>query len=225
MAINFYKSIFCDKCDMIKKEEVKEKILRESIKLFLSKGFSGATTNELVRLAGVSKGALYWHFEDKNDILCHILDRYDNEFIKVLTRKMNDCVGDFSDKFKGFYKFTSEFARDNRELLLVFTSLLVEFAGTASDIESRMKEINNQYILIIQKLIEDGIKEGTVRKDINALIYSRFLAAAFMGSHIQWYLYISSYADDPSFNRQHAIIQRNELLNIFLLKKESFSPN
>jgi AcrR family transcriptional regulator len=208
---------------MKKKDDVKEKILQESIKLFLARGFSGSATNELVRLAGVSKGALYWHFKDKEDILNHILDRYTDTFIKEAIRTVNDCTGNFSDKFRQFYRFTSEFSRDNRELLLAVTTLLVEFAGTGSELERRMKEINIQYTMIIQKLIEDGIKEGTVRKEIDPVIYSRFIASALMGSHIQWYLYISSYEDDPAFNRQHAIIQRNELLNI-LLSKDSSLP-
>ena len=194
------------------------------MKLFLAKGFSGASTNELVRSAGVSKGALYWHFKDKEDILCHILDKYQDEFVKEAVRKINDCSGDFSDKFKQFFKFTSEFARDRRELLLVFIALLIEFAGTGSDMERRMKELNNQYHSILQKLIEDGIREGTVKKEIDPLIYSRLIVATLMGSHLQWYLYISSYDDDPSFDKRHALIQRNELLKM-LLSKDSSLPS
>lgn len=203
---------------MKKSDEVKERIIQESMKLFLCKGFSGATTNELVRLAGVSKGALYWHFKDKDDILCHITDKYHNEFIKVITQKMDECKGSFTDKFKEFYKVSSEIARDKRDLLLVFTSLLVEFAGAGSDIEKKMKEINNQYVLIIQKLIEYGIQEGSVANEVNPIIYARIVSAALMGALVLYYLNIDSYESDPSFNRQHALILRNEMLNILLSK-------
>jgi AcrR family transcriptional regulator len=198
------------------KDNVKERILDESIRLFLSKGFSGSTTNELVRLAGVSKGALYWHFKDKFDILTHILDKYSQEFIDALNEYLDSCEGGFAQKFNMFYKFSSEFARDNRELLLVFTSLLVEFAGTQSEIEKRMKNINNQYVSMIQTIIEEGLQEGSVKKEVNAVIHARIIAAALMGSHVQWYLYFTSYEDDPDFNKEHAIIQRNELLKMLL---------
>jgi AcrR family transcriptional regulator len=201
---------------MNKKDNVKDRILDESIKLFLSKGFSGSTTNELVRLAGVSKGALYWHFKDKFDILIHILDKYSQEFIDALNEYLSSCEGGFKHKFNTFYKFSSEFARDNRDLLLVFTSLLVEFAGTGSEIEKRMKSINNQYVSMIQTLIEEGLEEGSVKKEVNAVIHSRIITAALMGSHVQWYLYFTSYEDDPEFNKEHAIIQRNELLKMLL---------
>jgi AcrR family transcriptional regulator len=199
-----------------KKDDVKKRIIDESIKLFLKKGFSGSSTNELVRLAGVSKGTLYWYFENKNDILSNILDKYYAEFLEVTISKINNYNGYFPNKFKYFYKFNSEFARDNRELLLVFMALLIEFAGTGSDIEKRMKEINNNYTLIIQKLIEDGIQDGTVRKDIDPVIYARFVASALMGSHLQWFLYLSSNEDDLVYNRKHAVTQRDELLKMLL---------
>jgi AcrR family transcriptional regulator len=202
---------------MRQKGDVKEKILRESMKLFLDKGFYGASTNELVRLAGVSKGALYWHFKDKEDILHHILDRFNQEFLKSAISEVEDCPGGFIDKFKIYYKFTTEFARDNRALLLVFISLLVEFAGTGNELERRMKKLNYLYINFIKKLIEDGIKEGAVKKEIDPYNYSRLISSTMIGSHLQWYLHFSSdKAEDPEPTKRRALIQRNELLNMLL---------
>jgi hypothetical protein len=85
-----------------------------------------------------------------------------------------------------FYKFITEFAQQHKELLLVFTTVLMEFADTRKAIGKRTKRINDQYNLIIQKLIEGGIQEGTVGKEIDPLIYARFIAGALMGSHLQW---------------------------------------
>ena len=200
---------------MNKKDDVKEKLLEASIRLFLTKGYAGGTTNEIARSAGVSKGALYWYFKSKEDILSAILDRYCDEFMEGATKKVNGCSGDFVTKFKMFYKFTTEFARDNRELLLVFTALLIEFAGTGTKLEKRMKGINNSYIRIIQKLLEDGIRDGTVGKEIDSVIYARFFASALMGSLFQWYLGNWT-ANDPDYNRSHAIMQRDALLKVVL---------
>jgi AcrR family transcriptional regulator len=200
----------------IKKDDAKARILAESIKLFLSKGFYGSTTNEIVRLAGVSKGTLYWHFKDKNEILNNILDKYVVEFLEVAKQKIDNCSGKFPEKFKIFYKFTTEFARDNRELLLACVTLLIEFAGSGCDIEIKMKEINNLYISTIKKLIEIGIQDGTVKKEIDPVIYARLIAGTLMGSHLQWFLNLSSYEDDPVYNKKHAFIQREELLKMLL---------
>ena len=95
-------------------------------------------------------------------------------------------------------------------------ALLIEFTGTGSDLEKRMKKINDDYTMIIYKMIRDGIKDGTVREDVDPVIYSRFVSGALMGSHLQWFLHLSSNEDDPVYNRKHALIQRNELLKILL---------
>jgi AcrR family transcriptional regulator len=71
-----------------KEDNLKERLLDVSINLFLSKGFAGATTMEIVRLAGVSKGALYWHFKNKEDIVGSILDKYCDEFLEEAIRKI-----------------------------------------------------------------------------------------------------------------------------------------
>jgi AcrR family transcriptional regulator len=201
---------------MSKKDNVKEKLIQASIRLFLAKGYAGASTNEIAESAGVSKGGLYWYFKSKEDIIGAILDRYCDELIEEITKKVNDCRGDFVAKFKMFYKFITEFGRDNRELLLAFTALLVEFADSGTELEKRMKQINNSFILIIQKLLEDGIREGTVGREIDAGIYARFYASALIGSQIEWYLGNWAYENDPTYDRRHAIIQRDALLKAVL---------
>jgi AcrR family transcriptional regulator len=206
---------------MNKKENVREKLLETSIKLFLAKGYAGASTNEIARLAGVSKGALYWYFKSKDDILGGILDRYCDEFIEEVTKKVNSCSGDFITKFKIFYKFSSEFAKDNKELLLVFSTLLIEFAGTGTDIEKRMKQINIQYNHIIRKMLEDGIQDGTVGKEIDPDVYAQFFTSTLMGSLFQWYLDDSIYKGDPALFVRYARANRAALLKIVLSAESS----
>ena len=206
---------------MVKKDDVKDKLIQASIRLFLSKGYAGASTNEIAASAGVSKGALYWYFKSKEDILGAILDLYCDGFIEEIERKVNGWSGDFVTKFKMFYKFTTEFGRDNRELLLAFTVLLIEFAGSGTELEKRMKRVNNSFTLIIQKLLEDGIRDGTVGKEIDAAFYARFYASALVGSQLQWYLHNWAYENDPAYDKRHAIMQRDALLKVVLSAETS----
>ena len=47
---------------------------------FSRKGYHGATMDDVVRLSGLSKGSLYWHFESKDEVLLALFDRYVDEF-------------------------------------------------------------------------------------------------------------------------------------------------
>lgn len=49
-------------------EQTREAILAGAIEVFLERGVSRATFDEIARTAGVTRGAIYWHFKDKLEI-------------------------------------------------------------------------------------------------------------------------------------------------------------
>lgn len=58
----------------MKADERREQILHTAIDLFSKKGFSGTTTKEIARAAGVSEAIIFRHFAKKSDIYHAILD-------------------------------------------------------------------------------------------------------------------------------------------------------
>ena len=45
--------------------ETKSKLLEASIDEFAEKGYNDASLNAIIKAAGISKGSLYYYFEDK----------------------------------------------------------------------------------------------------------------------------------------------------------------
>ncbi|MFW5828090.1 MAG: TetR family transcriptional regulator [Alkalispirochaeta sp.] len=45
--------------------QTREEIFRAGIKVFAGKGYAAARLSDVAREAGVSRGAIYWHFENK----------------------------------------------------------------------------------------------------------------------------------------------------------------
>ena len=52
---------------------LKERIIRESLRLFSLKGFLSTSIDDIMREAKTSKGGLYNHFKSKDDILFAVL--------------------------------------------------------------------------------------------------------------------------------------------------------
>lgn len=50
-------------------EKRREQLLKAARELFLRKGYRDTSTEEIARRAGVTKGALYYHFSSKEDIM------------------------------------------------------------------------------------------------------------------------------------------------------------
>ena len=54
--------------------ETHRTIMRVAQQLFATKGFNGTSMNDIVKESGVSKGAIYNHFESKEFLFLTLLD-------------------------------------------------------------------------------------------------------------------------------------------------------
>ena len=52
------------------------RILRAAEHVFASKGYAGATTQQIARLAGVQKRMVFYYFSSKNALYAHVLDGF-----------------------------------------------------------------------------------------------------------------------------------------------------
>ena len=77
------------------KEEAKEtmkEILRCAVSSFIEKGYESTSLDLIAAKAGVTKGAIYWHFKDRSMILDRIIDKYDKEAIDFIPRILETNV-------------------------------------------------------------------------------------------------------------------------------------
>ena len=62
--------------------------------IFTAQGYSAASTEEIVRRAGVTRGALYYHFRDKAALFEAVFDEVRGEHIQALRTAMATAAGD-----------------------------------------------------------------------------------------------------------------------------------
>lgn len=68
-----------------------EKILNAAEKLFAEKGYDKTSMQDMTRLAGVSKGAIYHHFQSKEAIIRAVLDRQNIAFKSTYTSWLKEA--------------------------------------------------------------------------------------------------------------------------------------
>ena len=56
-------------------EQTREAVLKAAIKVFLKRGIARASLEEIAHAAGVTRGAIYWHFRDKLEIFLALEER------------------------------------------------------------------------------------------------------------------------------------------------------
>jgi AcrR family transcriptional regulator len=63
-------------------EATRGKLLRIGRDLFARRGYAGVSTEEIVRRAGVTRGALYHHFRDKRDLFAAVVEDVEQDVMK-----------------------------------------------------------------------------------------------------------------------------------------------
>ncbi len=79
-----------------RKDNVKELILDAAEELLLTRKLSDISLAQIAACAGISKGTLYYHYKNKNDILFDITDRYLDEQYRDLLAWTEDATKDTS---------------------------------------------------------------------------------------------------------------------------------
>ena len=72
----------------------RSQILQIAINLFSQRGFSGTTTKEIARAAGVSEAIIFRHFANKDELYSAILD------LKACNRTFHDSFAEVGEKIK-----------------------------------------------------------------------------------------------------------------------------
>ena len=68
--------------------KTENEILEMAFAMFLEKGFSEISTNELIRAAGLTKGGFYYSFKSREDLDQRVIERYIHPFFSQPLEEM-----------------------------------------------------------------------------------------------------------------------------------------
>lgn len=163
-------------------------IIRKSIRLFLRTSFKATSIQDIVDTLGITKGAFYWHFKSKDDLLLTIIEKYDSEFLCRLYAHMEACEGTFFRKFEEYSRYINEYARDHSEICALFVTLAAEMVGSRTEAERRIKRAYREYHAFIGSLLALGKEEGLLEAGYDVAVSAHLVLAIHHGLLLQRYM-------------------------------------
>ncbi|MHA2031371.1 MAG: TetR/AcrR family transcriptional regulator [Candidatus Kariarchaeaceae archaeon] len=162
-----------------------KKILEAAEYLFAEKGYNGTSVNDIVEKSGQSKGAIYNHFENKERLFLALLDTQTNIGLKQL-RELFSEKDSTVQKIKKVLDVTMDNSCDCPSET---GRMQIEFMIAASRIESITKEMQNRnktIQLFITELIDEGIKKGEFKPEIDSKSLASLLFATLEGLGLEY---------------------------------------
>jgi AcrR family transcriptional regulator len=164
------------------KQQRRHAILDAAEQIFFKKGIENSTMDDVAEKAELSKGTLYLYFKSKEEIHWEITQRH----MKIVQEHMEQSIDPGKNAVENLLTMAQIFTEHFDEKHAAAHSILFFQASDLKKLNLNHDQICEAFledspIHMVGKLVEKGISEGTIRKDIPANALSSTLWAQLMG--------------------------------------------
>ena len=156
-----------------------------AIDCFARYGYQGASIDRIAKAAGLTKGAIYYHFKDKEELLFAAVKNRVGQF----ERRVISDLGAVKDAVAALRHVTEvclEHATKSNHRRMIIT-LMVEAFGTNARLSAQFRDMMRRFRAFLRSIIEVGQEQGVFRADVNAVTAAGVYAGAVMGAEIEYY--------------------------------------
>ena len=146
----------------------KNQIMEKAMKLFLQKGFLTTTLDEIAQYANVTRGAIYWHFKDKLDIVNELIETEHQSLTKLLNELFKENISPFNKIEKIIDGIVVNFF-DNQTFqdFIELTWFKIEYSQL-SRLRTSKAELTGYFIENFELFVNEAQKARQIKKEINA---------------------------------------------------------
>lgn len=164
-------------------EDTRSRILMAAFEEFYRNGFQGASLNQIVDEAGTTKGALFHHFEGKQDLGYAVVDEVIAPHMKAQWfDPMAESVDPITDLKRTLTRFMKEEVENGRMVQgCPLNNLAQEMSPLDEGFRKRIDKVYAAWRECLAAAFARGIKAGKVRKDISPGNVAAFIVAAQSG--------------------------------------------
>jgi AcrR family transcriptional regulator len=144
-------------------DEKRRQIVDRSRTLFLTRGVSSLTMDEIATLQGISKKTLYRFFPNKGALIATAIEDRMLQVVSIATSVAKDPGRPFLDKIREILGIVS------RQIAELGPTLIQDLYYHEPEIWERIDKFRREHVFsIISRLFEEGIRAGVIRTDIES---------------------------------------------------------
>lgn len=156
--------------------EKQDRIVKAVMKEFAQKGYDRASTNEMVKEAGISKGLLFHYFKNKKQLYLFLVDYCYDMIVDEFYKKVDLSEPDF-------FKRVREAIHIKMEMLIqypdIFKFMEEAFLEDAADIKQEMEKKKREMTDINLGKFFEGIDYSKFRTDVDPKIVLKIITFTF----------------------------------------------
>ena len=162
-------------------------LINATLRIILERGIDAVRVDDIVAEVGVTKGSLYWHFEDRHGLVKAALAEQIRRFSAETIASMSEAISLSSAKDDYFARIVplivDPFDKSQVKARWGRLSVLVE---TQNDPELRamMRDVQARHLEVVIELMTDAQLKGFLRKDLDPRSVAVVLNVINLGSNV-----------------------------------------
>ena len=172
-----------------KHDDKRSRILAAAIQAFSRNGYQQTRISDIAKAANVADGTVYLYFDGKKEILSKI---FEERMGRSLERGRDELarIDGAVAKLRRIIELHLEDLGENPELATVFQ---IELRHSAGFMELYSRGHLRDYFQLITEVLEEGQKEGSVRKDIDPWFATKCIFGVLDEAATNWILSKKNY--------------------------------
>ncbi|MCG8350887.1 MAG: TetR/AcrR family transcriptional regulator [Chloroflexales bacterium] len=160
--------------------ERRTQILQAAVQVFSKRGFANARMDDIVQESGLSKGALYWYFKSKDEIITALMEQFYGDYLDAA---ILDQPGTVTERLKVMLEQIMGGASQSM-LLLPITLEFYANVPRRADMGAFFQRMFAAYRDLLEQLLQQGVARGEFPQTTDPQQVAQALIGLFEGTAI-----------------------------------------
>jgi TetR/AcrR family acrAB operon transcriptional repressor len=169
-------------------EETRSRILDAAERVFSEHGVSRTSLEDIAQAAGVTRGAIYWHFKDKSDVFAAMVDRVTLPMEAMVARSSDESVEDPIGHLKACAVNALMRTATDPQVQRVFDVVThkCEYLGEMAGVNNRISAVQKGCVDRAEQAIRNAVRRGQLPASVNPRLAAIGLDAMLYGLISNW---------------------------------------
>lgn len=164
-------------------EKTREDILNAAVQIFSKKGVARSTLDEIAKAAGVTRGAVYWHFENKTQIFEALHERLHRPFISMILEDLEKDHPEPLEQLRDLYiKLLLDLEKDEqRKQALILFMMKCDYVGELAPYKDKHQEKKAESMQLFKRYFEKAKKAEKLPPDTDPELLMQTISCFMKG--------------------------------------------
>ncbi|NLL36329.1 MAG: TetR/AcrR family transcriptional regulator [Fretibacterium sp.] len=147
-------------------------LIEAAVEECASRGFEGASYNRIIERSGLSKGTVYYYFDNKESLLCTVMrEIFDTLMADILPLDLPDTKELYWEKLGEYHRRGVDFIMENP----LRGRLMLMLSAEESALSGKIQLLHEQALKEVDDFLLRGQELGAVRRDLSVVTIRRLM--------------------------------------------------